>query len=128
MEILLIVIASIVSYLVVLSRKTVLTFKKEGLSISYFTSFVMLMFIFKVHLRIIWERKVDFKFVVFVLKQFILRYDIPLILLIEVAKDGIATKENKREYENKESLVSRLFKSRTVRQEYADILEDQCIA
>lgn len=126
-EILLIIVVSIVSYLVVLSRKTVLAFKKEGFSISYFFSFIMMLFIFKVHLKIIWERKSDVKFGLFVLKQFVLRYDIPLILLLEVVKDEIAVKESKP-IKNKESLITKLFKSRQVRQEYADILEDQCIA
>lgn len=129
MDILLIIVFTILAYTAVLSRKTVLAFRKSRIKISYLFGFLLTLYIFKVHLSIIWENKNNFKFVIFVFKQYFLRFDLPLTMLVEVATENISTQEKTVSVSNSgSSMVHRWFKSRTARNEYSDILEDQCMA
>ncbi|MFG5466974.1 hypothetical protein ACFJZL_14515 [Enterococcus faecalis] len=127
MEFYVVLFLSILIYLFVLTRKTHLMFKQERIKLNYIFSLLVMFFIFKVHVKIAWEGRDDKRFILFVCKQLLLRYDLALIMLVEVVKHQLefAISENKVKQETK---TDRWFKSRTFRKKYIDILEDECFA
>lgn len=126
MEFLGILVVSLVLYFFVLARKVQLSFKREKISVSYLFSLLLSGYIFYVHLKIAFENKDQKGFAFFTLKQFFLKFDVPLIMLVEVVKNAIEENESSAVRENE--LVPKWFKNRNERNEYTDILENAVIA
>lgn len=125
MELVLITATSLLIYFIVLSRKTFMQFKKNEIKSNIFISAILTVFIFAVHVQIAWERKSDFKFVKFVFKQFFFRFDISLVVLVElVSEDFMVNKVSKK----KESLrFIEWVKNFSMRNQYSDMIE-ACLA
>lgn len=64
----------------------------------------------------------------FTFKQFFLRYDIPLVVLVEVVNDTLANKEKCEKLEQQEKPIVAWVKSKTARNKYRDIIDNECIA
>ena len=122
MEFLGILLVSLAFYFLVLARKVKRSFKREKINVSYLFSLLLSGYIFYVHIRIAFENKNQKGFVLFTLKQFFLKFDVPLIMLVEVVKDAIEDRELVVVRENE--LVPKWFRNRSEREEYADILEN----
>ncbi|WP_461203321.1 hypothetical protein [Enterococcus sp. N342-3-1-2] len=125
MELVLITATSLLAYFVVLSRKTFMQFKKNNIKSNFFVSAILTIFIFTVHVQIAWEKKSDFKFVKFVFKQFFLRFDIGLIVLVELVKEDFVVN---RVSEDKEARgLFSWIKNFSMRNQYTDMIE-ACLA
>ncbi|MFS7423762.1 hypothetical protein AB6878_12635 [Carnobacterium maltaromaticum] len=127
-NILLIVIVTLLSYMFVLARKTVISFKKEQFRVSYFSGLMLTSYIFIVHFKIAWENKSRPKFVLFVCKQYFLRFDISLAVLVEFSKEHFSVQKKSNVKKQSKSFWIKRLKSRTNRDEYSDILQNQCFA
>ncbi|MGF1931536.1 hypothetical protein ACQUE8_11585 [Enterococcus casseliflavus] len=125
MELVLITATSLLAYFVVLSRKTFMQFRKNNIKSNFFVSAILTIFIFTVHVQIAWEKKSDFKFVKFVFKQFFLRFDIGLIVLVELVKEDFIVNRVSEEKETR-GLFS-WIKNFSMRNQYTDMIE-ACLA
>lgn len=81
---LLTIFLTLLAYFFVLSRKNKLAFKKEKIQINNGLAILITLFIITTHIKIMWERKTDIKFVLFVITQLLLRYDIALAILVTI--------------------------------------------
>jgi hypothetical protein len=127
LKVLVIVALSTALYFGVLLRKNIVTFKKDSIKINLYTSFLITILILMVHVRIAWENKNDYRFVLFAFRQFFLRYDMALVTLLEVVKckELYSVSNNKIKRKTK---VSNWLGSKSVRKEYSNILEHECFA
>lgn len=121
-----ILLVSLALYFLVLGRKVQRSFKKEKISVSYLFSLLLSGYMFYVHLKIAFENKDQKGFALFTLKQFFLKFDVPLIMLVEVVKNAI--EERELVVVREKQLVPKWFRNRSERNEYTDILENTVIA
>ena len=120
MEFLGILLVSLVLYFLVFARKVKRSFKKEKISVSYLFSLLLSGYIFYVHIKIAFENKDRKGFAFFALKQFFLKFDVALVMLVEVVKNAIEERKLVIVHENE--LVQKWLRSRSERDEYTSIL------
>lgn len=129
MEILLVVGISLLSYFVVLSRKNIRAFKEEKMRISFLTASVITLYIFKVNLKIAWEKRSSFRIILYICRQFFFRYDIPLAILVGVVQTNMELSQVKVDKgDEKKSGLINWFKSGHMKNNYSEILEAECYA
>ncbi|MGN8983399.1 hypothetical protein BH747_00025 [Enterococcus villorum] len=126
MELLIILLASMILYIGVLAFKTKMMFFSSNMGMSYFTGLKITIYIFIVHLKIAFTAQKSLRFSIFVLKQYFIRYDVPLVIFMEVFKANSTVVEKQPKKSN--SIINNFFKSKNSKDEFKDLVTSYCVA
>ncbi|EJC3726508.1 TPA: hypothetical protein QFC69_001806 [Enterococcus faecium] len=126
MELLIILLTSTILYIGVLAFKTKMMFFSSNMGMSYFTGLKITIYILIVHLKIAFTSQKSLRFSIFVLKQYFIRYDVPLVIFIEVFKANSTIVEKQPQKSN--SIIDNFFKSKNSKDEFKDLVSSYCTA
>ena len=96
------------------------------MGMSYFTGLKITIYILIVHLKIAFTSQKSLRFSIFVLKQYFIRYDVPLVIFIEVFKANSTIVEKQPQKSN--SIIDNFFKSKNSKDEFKDLVSSYCTA